>query len=36
MKGKAKTIQSISDKLLSIKNVRHGKVTITAAGKILA
>ncbi len=35
MKGKAKTIQSISDKLLSIKNVRHGKVTITAAGKIL-
>lgn len=36
MRGKAKTIQSISDKLLSIKNVRHGKVTITAAGKILA
>jgi CopG family nickel-responsive transcriptional regulator len=36
MKGKAKTIQSISDKLLSIKNVRHGKVTITVAGKVLS
>ena len=36
LKGKAKIIQAIADKLLSIKNVRHGKFTMTAAGKILS
>lgn len=35
LKGQAKTIQIIADKLFSIKNVKHGKISITATGKIL-
>ena len=35
LKGKTKDIQSIADKLLSVKNVRHGKLSITSTGKDL-
>jgi len=31
LRGKAATVKSIADKLLSIKNVRHGKLTITSS-----
>jgi CopG family nickel-responsive transcriptional regulator len=33
LRGKIKDIQSIADKLLSVKNVRHGKLTVTTAEK---
>jgi CopG family transcriptional regulator, nickel-responsive regulator len=33
LRGKAKDVQSIADKLLSVKNVRHGKLTVTSTGK---
>lgn len=32
LRGKSKTVRSIADRLLSIKNVRHGKLTITSPG----
>jgi CopG family nickel-responsive transcriptional regulator len=32
LRGKTKQIQAIADKLLSIKNVRHGKLTCTTTG----
>lgn len=35
LRGKARDVQTIADKLLAIKNVRHGKLTVTAAGKNL-
>lgn len=35
LKGKTKEIQSISDRLLSVKNVIHGRLTISAIEKIL-
>lgn len=31
LRGKAATVKSIADKLLAIKNVRHGKLTITSS-----
>ena len=36
LRGKTKQIQAISDKLLSVKNVRHGKLTMTSAGKSIS
>jgi CopG family nickel-responsive transcriptional regulator len=36
LRGKTKQIQAIADKLLSVKNVRHGKLTFTTTGKALA
>lgn len=33
LKGKARDVQTIADKLLAIKNVRHGKLSVTSAGK---
>jgi CopG family transcriptional regulator, nickel-responsive regulator len=33
VKGKASEIKTISDRLISIKGVKHGKLTITATGK---
>lgn len=30
LRGKSKTVKEIADRLLSIKNVRHGKLTITS------
>jgi CopG family nickel-responsive transcriptional regulator len=33
LRGKIKNIQSIADKLISVKNVRHGKLTVTTAEK---
>ena len=35
VKGKAGSIKQIADKLISIKGVRHGKLTITSTGKEL-
>jgi len=35
IKGKAKTVQSIADILLSTKNVKHGKLILTPIGKNL-
>lgn len=35
LKGRTRIVKSIADHLLSIKNVRHGKLTITTAGEIL-
>ncbi len=35
LRGKAKTVQHIADNLLSVKNVRHGKLTVTTTGKNL-
>lgn len=35
LRGKTKQIQAIADKLLSVKNVRHGKLTCTTTGKTL-
>ena len=35
LRGKTKQIQTIADKLLSVKNVRHGKLTCTTTGKTL-
>ena len=35
LRGRAKDVQSIADRLLSVKNVRHGKLTFTSAGKNL-
>jgi len=33
VKGKARDIKQIADKLTSIKGVKHGKLTITSTGK---
>jgi CopG family transcriptional regulator, nickel-responsive regulator len=33
LRGKIKNIQAIADKLISVKNVRHGKLTVTAVEK---
>ena len=33
LRGIAKTVQTIADHLLSVKNVRHGKLTVTTSGK---
>ena len=33
LRGKTKQVQAIADKLLSIKNVRHGKLTCTTTGE---
>ena len=35
LKGKAKDIQSIADKLIGTKGVKHGKLVITTTGKNL-
>ncbi len=35
LKGKTKEIQGISDRLLAVKNVIHGRLTISAIEKIL-
>lgn len=35
LRGSAKDVRTISDKLLSVKHVRHGKLTMTAAGTTL-
>jgi CopG family transcriptional regulator, nickel-responsive regulator len=35
LRGKARDVQTIADKLLAIKNVRHGKLSVTSAGKNL-
>lgn len=35
LRGPRKTVQSIADHLLSVKNVRHGKLTVTTTGKDL-
>jgi CopG family nickel-responsive transcriptional regulator len=35
VKGKANYIKQIADKLISIKGVKHGKLTITTTGKEL-
>jgi CopG family nickel-responsive transcriptional regulator len=35
LRGKSKTVKGIADRLLSIKNVRHGKLTITSPGRNL-
>jgi len=35
LRGKTKDVQAIADKLLSVKNVRHGKLTVTTTGKNL-
>ena len=35
VKGKAADIKQIADKLISIKGVKHGKLTITTTGKEL-
>jgi CopG family nickel-responsive transcriptional regulator len=35
LRGRAKDVQSIADRLLSVKNVRHGKLTFTSTGKNL-
>jgi CopG family nickel-responsive transcriptional regulator len=35
LRGKTRTVQLISDRLQSVKNVRHGKLTITTTGKNL-
>ncbi len=32
LRGTAKVVKSIADRLLSVKNVRHGKLTVTTAG----
>ena len=32
LKGPSQAVKKIADRLLSIKNVRHGKLTITTAG----
>lgn len=31
LRGKASTVKSIADRLLSVKNVRHGKLTVTTS-----
>lgn len=31
LRGKSKDVQEIADRLISIKNVKHGKLTVTAA-----
>lgn len=33
LRGKAKDVSLIADRLLSVKNVRHGKLSITSAAK---
>ncbi len=35
LRGARKSVQAISDHLLSVKNVRHGKLTVTTTGKDL-
>jgi CopG family nickel-responsive transcriptional regulator len=35
LRGRARDVQSIADRLLSVKNVRHGKLTVTSTGKHL-
>jgi CopG family nickel-responsive transcriptional regulator len=34
LRGKMRQVQSIADKLLAVKNVRHGKLTCTTIGKM--
>ncbi|MDY6932731.1 MAG: nickel-responsive transcriptional regulator NikR [Spirochaetota bacterium] len=36
IKGKAKIVKDIADHLISVKNVRHGKLTITTTGEHLS
>lgn len=36
LRGKMRQVQSIADKLLAVKNVRHGKLTCTSTGKVLS
>lgn len=33
LRGKAKEVKLIADRLLAVKNVRHGKLTVTSAAK---
>jgi CopG family nickel-responsive transcriptional regulator len=35
LRGMKNTVQGIADHLLSVKNVRHGKLTVTSTGKNL-
>jgi CopG family transcriptional regulator, nickel-responsive regulator len=35
LKGSARVVTSIADRLLSVKNVRHGKLSVTTSGKHL-
>jgi CopG family nickel-responsive transcriptional regulator len=35
LRGQKRIVQQIADNLLSVKNVRHGKLTITTTGKDL-
>jgi CopG family transcriptional regulator, nickel-responsive regulator len=35
LRGRARDVHSIANKLLAVKNVRHGKLTVTSAGKNL-
>ncbi len=34
LRGKAIDVNSIADKILSVKNVRHGKLTVTSIGSL--
>ena len=36
LRGKTSIVQSIADKLLAVKNVRHGKLSFTTIGKTSA
>jgi len=36
VRGEAKKIEEIAGKLISLKGVRHGKLTVTSTGKALA
>lgn len=35
LKGKGNTVRSIADRLIGIKGVKHGKLTVTTTGKSL-
>lgn len=35
IKGRAREVQGIADRLISTKNVKHGKLTLTSTGKHL-
>jgi CopG family transcriptional regulator, nickel-responsive regulator len=36
LKGKAKDLQSIADKIISMHGIQHGRLTLTVAGKPVA
>jgi CopG family transcriptional regulator, nickel-responsive regulator len=35
VKGKARAVETVADKLISAKDVKHGKLTVTSTGKDL-